>query len=345
VVAPLASIMASAVPAVQGALSGAGDAVTLLVATALPPLLRRLDGGNNKDDDEKPPSSSSSRSLPTLSAKDITTFRALARAGGEVGSGLLSMGGLVAVAAVSKMSPCGPGCCDGNRLERAANVLTSLPYVAVGLRAASRRRTPEGRTWGLSMAGVGAASMFFHATKGPLKEVGRKLDYWAIAGSSALLCRALKPGGGVPRRLTAASLAVTPFRPFPVSTLNTLAMELEFLRRAAANGGPGGQSEGLRAQQLAHSACALGAMAFFSLEEVFPRAPLLHSTWHLLSSVSCATTNALLEDVERDLGLCPPVGGGGEAAAAIGGATKPAASPARATGRRSLEMLVLPLEA
>lgn len=103
--------MASALPAVQGAVQGAGDAVTLLVATALPPLLRRLDGKQQRreegEGDAGDAGKRARRLLPTLSAKDITTFRALARAGGEVGSGILSMGGLVAVAAVSKMSPCG----------------------------------------------------------------------------------------------------------------------------------------------------------------------------------------------------------------------------------------------
>jgi hypothetical protein len=359
VVAPLASIMAGAGGAVQGAVQavlGAGDALTLLVGTAAPLLLRRLDSqqqanSNDSDADATTATAKRARGLPTLSARDITTFRALARAGGEVGGGLLSLGGLAAVAAVSRMSPCGPGCCDSTPLERAANVLTSAPYVVVGLRAARRRRTPEGRAWGLSMAAVGAASTFFHAApRGPAKELGRKLDYWAIAASSALLCRALRPGGGVPRRLTAASLAATPFRPFPVSTLNTLAMELEFLRRAAAHGGPGGRSEGLRGQQMLHSACALGAMVFFSLEGALPHVPLLHSSWHLLSSVSCATTNALLEDVERGMGLAvdhraAAGGGGGDGDAKAPALAPRAAAAAAAAGRPSLEMYVVPLEA
>lgn len=31
------------------------------------------------------------------------------------------------------MSPQGPGCCDHNGVERAANLLTSLPFAWIGL--------------------------------------------------------------------------------------------------------------------------------------------------------------------------------------------------------------------
>jgi hypothetical protein len=359
--------MSSALPAVQGAVQGAGDAVTLLVATGLPPLLRKLqqqlppplggggDSDDNDDDDDgkgqrrsssssktAANSSSSTRRLAVLSAKDLTTFRAVARLSADAGASLLSLGGLAAVAAAARMSPSGPGCCDHCGRERWANVATSAPYIAVGLRAFQRRRTPEAKAWGLSMAGVGLASAFFHASKGEMRTWGRRLDYWSIGASSALLCRALRPGGGVPRRLTAASLLMTPFRPFPVSTANTLAMEFDFLRRAAVNGGPDGQSPGLRTQQLLHSAAALGAISFFALEEALPRAPFLHSTWHLLSSVSCATTNALLEDVERDLGLVAPGGKRGQQQQQqqqlVG-----SKSPGAGGGRQSIEMFVTPL--
>lgn len=71
---------------------------------------------------------------------------------------------------------------------------------------------------------------------GKCRELGRRLDYWMIASSSALLTRALYPG--LPVVATALSLASTPFKPFLVTTGNAMAMEGKFLHRALRN--PGG---------------------------------------------------------------------------------------------------------
>lgn len=54
--------------------------------------------------------------------------------------------------------------------------------------------------------------------------LGRRLDYWAIAVSTAFLQRELDPK--LPKWVTGASLAVTPFRPFVVSAGNTTALEV-----------------------------------------------------------------------------------------------------------------------
>lgn len=51
--------------------------------------------------------------------------------------------------------------------------------------------------------------------------------------------------------------------------------------------------------QLWHNAAAVSGISVFALEDRYPKAPLLHSTWHLLSCVALATTNGLLADVER----------------------------------------------
>jgi hypothetical protein len=71
---------------------------------------------------------------------------------------------------------------------------------------------------------------------GKCRELGRRLDYWMIALSSAMLTRALYPG--LPPVATAVSLASTPFKPFLVTTGNAMAMEGKFLQRALQN--PGG---------------------------------------------------------------------------------------------------------
>jgi len=55
------------------------------------------------------------------------------------------------------------------------------------------------------------------------RNFGRKLDYWAIALSSAVLLRAVTP---VPAPLTCAAVALTPFQPFAVTACNGAAVEV-----------------------------------------------------------------------------------------------------------------------
>lgn len=77
--------------------------------------------------------------------------------------------------------------------------------------------------------------MLLPCSAGKCRELGRRLDYWMIASSSALLTRALYPG--LPAVATALSLASTPFKPFLVTTGNAMAMEGKFLHRALHNPG------------------------------------------------------------------------------------------------------------
>lgn len=116
-----------------------------------------------------------------------------------------------------------------------------------------------------------------------------------IAGASNIMTRALFPG--VPKAVTAAGILATPFKPFLVSFVNSVAMEVKFLAAAQRN-------PELRRPQLLHSACCLAGLAAFALEDWRPDLPLVHSAWHLLSSVSVATLNHLMHDVEQQqLGL------------------------------------------
>ncbi len=55
------------------------------------------------------------------------------------------------------------------------------------------------------------------------RNFGRKLDYWAIALSSAALLRAVTP---VPAPLTCAAVALTPFQPFAITACNGAAVEV-----------------------------------------------------------------------------------------------------------------------
>ncbi|WIA21866.1 hypothetical protein OEZ85_004242 [Tetradesmus obliquus] len=203
---------------------------------------------------------------------------------------VIQFGG-VATAALSCMSPQGPGCCDFNKGERVANVLTSLPYAAIGLHSIRRRRTAAGKLWGCSMLGVCGASITFHVSSGKWRDLGRKLDYWMIAASSGLLTRALYPN--LPPAATAATIALTPFRPFLVSAGNAMAMESKFLQRSFAN-------PDLRGAQKLHSAACLAGMAVFAVEDAsVPHVPLVHATWHCLSALGTSLVNAVLADAEE----------------------------------------------
>ena len=231
--------------------------------------------------------------------------------------------GGVLSAITGAMSPHGPGCSDHNGRERAANLLTSLPYAWVGLRGLRARAAPEGRAWSASLLGVAAGSLAFHASSGRWRCVGRRVDYWMISASSALLTRAIYPRQ--PASVTLASLLATPFRPFAVSALHTAAMEARFLRRALAE-------PALRPAQRAHSAAALAGMALFFLEDARPHVPMVHPAWHLCSAAATNAVHALLADCEAPGGVASAA-----AAAAAAEAAKPVLLPAheRAAGTAS----------
>ena len=147
----------------------------------------------------------------------------------------------------------GPGTCDHTPLERTINLVTSLPFFVLGLqtfrhafrrarstlydtcRAASHpclgmlvcsrdAKSDESRLYGASVMGVGAGALTFHATSGPARNWGRKLDYWMIALSTAALNKVLHPS--VSRHRTGASLLLTPMQPLAVTSANTIGMEV-----------------------------------------------------------------------------------------------------------------------
>jgi hypothetical protein len=154
-----------------------------------------------------------------------------------------------------------------------------------------RRKSDAGKAWAGSIAAVGLASATFHGSSGRFRHIGRKLDYWTIAISSSFLAKAVIPG--MPRALSVAGLAATPFKPFLVSFGNSTAMEAVFLQRSWNN-------PKLQNSQRLHSACAMLGLGAFALEEYMPRLPLIHACWHCFSAVCIGTTNALLADVERE---------------------------------------------
>ncbi|KAG2495731.1 hypothetical protein HYH03_006329 [Edaphochlamys debaryana] len=203
--------------------------------------------------------------------------------------GAVSVAGAIAAVANASLSPRGPGTCDRNGCERCCNIITSAPYAVCGCHAMRHRQTSAGKAWGASMVGVACASALFHGSSGSFREWGRRLDFWTISAASSVMNRAVFPG--LPPALTAATLLATPFKPFLVSTVNTVAMELKFLERAYRN-------PELKGPQRLHAASCILGLGAFVLEEFKPDLPLVHSFWHCMSSVSVATINHLLADVE-----------------------------------------------
>ena len=82
----------------------------------------------------------------------------------------------------------------------------------------------ESRLYGASVMGVGAGALVFHASSGPARSWGRKLDYWMIALSTAALTKVLHPN--VSQHRTGASLLLTPVQPLAVTSANTIGMEV-----------------------------------------------------------------------------------------------------------------------
>jgi uncharacterized membrane protein YgcG len=201
--------------------------------------------------------------------------------------------------------------CDHNPAERAANLITTLPYFALAARHAARARTPERRLYAAAVAGAGAGATLFHALDGPAKPLGRKADYWAIAVAATALGRVLFPSADA-RRITAVSLAATPVHPLLVTAAHLLAMESEFRARARVD-------PAVRAKERAHLATSAVGVACFFLEDLRPSTPFVHSAWHVLSAASVATTEALVEGAEDRLIAARAAGDGGGGGGRRGG--------------------------
>ena len=188
---------------------------------------------------------------------------------------------------------------DDTLTQRALNVVTSLPIIAIGYHLRKKVTSPEGISYANSMVAVGAAATAYHCSWGRFRTtVARKLDYYAISYSSAKLVRALWPGE-VTKKAERVMHCVTPFRPFWLSTACALAMQAEFVRLGVKN-------EALRPALRAHGAAAAISGVAFACEDVLaehPRAGAagkhMHSLWHLASAYGLWTVGALVKHKEQ----------------------------------------------
>jgi len=188
---------------------------------------------------------------------------------------------------------------DDTLTQRALNVVTSLPIIAIGYHLRKKVTSPEGISYANSMVAVGAAATAYHCSWGRFRTtVARKLDYYAISYNCAKLVRVLWPGEAT-KKAERVMLCVTPFRPFWVSTACALAMQAEFVRLGVKN-------EALRPALRAHGAAAAISGVAFACEDVLaehPRAGAagkhMHSLWHLAAAYGLWTVGALVKHKEQ----------------------------------------------
>lgn len=178
------------------------------------------------------------------------------------------------------------GCLQGdqNLAETVANVLTSLPFIALGMQAP--RKNFNTKLYANSLIGVGVASSLYHSSRGKLRQFLRWTDYTMIATATVCLSRALKDDN--PKMLMAASAFLLPFRPLTVSAVHTGMMEVLFAKRAS-------KDPDLKMVHNVHKMSSLLGGVLFIADDVFPRTPFIHAAWHLAAAVGVSTCNKLLE--------------------------------------------------
>ncbi|CAI0431861.1 unnamed protein product [Linum tenue] len=176
-------------------------------------------------------------------------------------------------------------CCvhGDNFSETVANVLTSLPFVALGMQAP--RKDLNTKLYANSLIGVGITSSLYHSSRGEVRKYLRWLDYAMIAATTVCLSRALRNEN--PKLLMAASAVLLPIQPLMVSAVHTGMMEVAFAKRAL-------EDPELRNIHTMHKMSSLLGGALFIADDLFPQAPFLHAGWHLAAAVGVGTCHKLL---------------------------------------------------
>lgn len=192
------------------------------------------------------------------------------------------------------MEPQGEAGNDHTKTQRVLNVLTSLPFLALGAYMMKKHTSVQGKMYAKSMIGVGFSALLYHATQGKMRSVARKLDYYSISLASGRMVRALWPESQAVKQIVRGSLLAIPFRPFIISTAYTLVMQAEFIRQ-------GLQYEKLRPSLIGHAGTAAVGVCAFALEDIMINKGFLHthSMWHCLSAYSVYTTSKLVQHKEQ----------------------------------------------
>ncbi|GER37337.1 F15H11.13 protein [Striga asiatica] len=172
---------------------------------------------------------------------------------------------------------------DKSITETVVNVLTSLPFIVLGLQAP--RKNLNCKIYANSLIGVGVASSFYHASRGKIRKYLRWADYTMIATATVCLSRAIRNEN--PKLLMAASAFFLPIQPLMVSAVHTGMMEVAFAKRAF-------EDPELRMAHNVHKMSSLLGGALFIADDLFPETPFLHAGWHLAAAIGVSTCNKLL---------------------------------------------------
>ncbi|GAB4840412.1 hypothetical protein Ancab_021180 [Ancistrocladus abbreviatus] len=173
---------------------------------------------------------------------------------------------------------------DVNAAETVANVITSLPFIALGIH--TPRKNLNCKLYANSLIGVGVASSLYHSSRGRIRKYLRWVDYTMIATATVCLSRALRNEN--PKVLMAASALCLPFQPLMVSVVHTGMMEVAFARRALEN-------PQLRPAHNVHKVASLLSGVLFAADDMFPTTPFIHAAWHLAAAFGVGSCNKLLE--------------------------------------------------
>ncbi|XP_011070616.1 uncharacterized protein LOC105156239 [Sesamum indicum] len=173
---------------------------------------------------------------------------------------------------------------DRNLAESVVNVLTSLPFIALGIQAP--RKNVNCKIYANSLIGVGVASSLYHSSRGKWRKYFRWADYAMIATATVCLSRAIRKENS--KLLMAASAMCLPIQPLMVSAVHTGLMEVAFAKRAS-------EDPDLRMAHNVHKMSSVVGGALFIADDLFPETPFLHAGWHLAAAVGVGTCNKLLE--------------------------------------------------
>ncbi|KAF2919797.1 hypothetical protein DAI22_08g162500 [Oryza sativa Japonica Group] len=164
--------------------------------------------------------------------------------------------------------------CDKHPGETIANVVTSIPFIVLGLQ--TPRKNLNTALYANSLIGVGIASSLYHTSRGRIRKYMRWADYTMIATTTLCLSRALR--NEHPKLLMAASTLLLPFQPLVVSAVHTGIMEVSFAKRAS-------MEPELRMAHNLHKMSSLLGGALFIADDAFPETPYLHAAWHLAAAL------------------------------------------------------------
>ncbi|EYU30074.1 hypothetical protein ABFS82_05G041900 [Erythranthe guttata] len=173
---------------------------------------------------------------------------------------------------------------DRSFAETFVNVLTSLPFIALGIQAP--RKNLNCTIYANSLIGVGVTSSLYHASRGKFRKYLRWADYTMIATATVCLSRAIRNDNS--KLLMATSALFLPIQPLVVSAVHTGLMEVAFAKRAS-------EDPDLRTAHNVHKMSSILSGALFFADDLFPETPFLHAGWHLAAAVGVGTCNKLLD--------------------------------------------------